>query len=90
MAYESPISMLIEDMLTEVREKQDQLILDACQKVGVKVDKEELRSALAYDRKQYERGYEDGYRAGVIEGLGAAARALKVAWLDAGGKVEEP
>ena len=30
--------------------------------VDVKVDKDELMRALAYDREQYKKGYDDGYK----------------------------
>ena len=57
MAYNSPIELLLSEMHTKVEEE----ILNAVQKVGVIVDKDELMKALAYDRKQYEEGLRDGY-----------------------------
>ena len=55
--YESPISLLVSDMEHQIRDEQERCILEAVQRVGVTVDKEELIKALQYDRRQYESGY---------------------------------
>lgn len=36
------------------------MILEAIQKQGVFIDKEELIKAIKYDRNQYSKGYKDG------------------------------
>ena len=36
-------------------------------KVGVNVNKEELIKALQYDRGQYNKGYEDGFKNGITK-----------------------
>lgn len=56
-------------------QQQDEQTLQAIQKVGIKVDKDELVKALAYDRKQYEKGYVDGVME-FAEGLIAQAKSL--------------
>lgn len=53
--YKSPI-----DMIYDQRLKIDGEIYRAVLDVGIIVDKEELTKALAYDREQYEKGFEDG------------------------------
>ena len=61
LAYESPIRLLSTPVEIErIKDEQDKLILRACEKVGVVVDKDELVKALAYDRSEYERGLRAG------------------------------
>jgi hypothetical protein len=43
----------------KIEESLDRTILTACDSVGVTVCKEELMKALAYDRDQYQKGYQD-------------------------------
>lgn len=61
--YESPINLIYGDFQTKVSENNDKMILEAIQKVGVDVDKDELIRALNYDREQYEKGYAEGRNA---------------------------
>lgn len=56
-------------------QQQEEQTLQAIQKVGIKVDKDELVKALAYDRGQYEKGYADGIMA-FAEGLITQAKSL--------------
>ena len=58
--YKSPIELIIKQMQEEIKEKQENLILNTIQEMGVNVDKEELLKALKYDREQYNKGYMDG------------------------------
>ena len=66
MNYQSPITLLVshfkEGMGWHFTEAVEDYIMQVVQSVGVTVDKEELFHALAYDRHQYDRGYEDGSR----------------------------
>lgn len=57
--YESPIKIFLSEMHAE----QEGMIMRAVQKMHVEVNKEDLLAALAYDRQQYYRGYEDGMKA---------------------------
>ena len=61
--YESPIELLTSTYLKELSNKQDEEILQCVIETGVKVDKEELIKALAYDRNQYDVGYSDAMAA---------------------------
>ena len=54
--YESPIEIIVGEMQTEYENG----ILKAVQKYDIHCNKEELTKALAYDRDQYRKGYEDG------------------------------
>ena len=63
--YESPIRMIAGELET----KMENDTLTAIQRYGIDVDKEELIKALAYDRGQYNQGYQVGYRAGYEKGL---------------------
>lgn len=60
--YESPIQKLVTDIETNIRQQEENAVLQAVVSVGVNVDKEELIKALEYDRGQYEKGYADGCR----------------------------
>lgn len=62
--YESPIKMLIAD--TEIQYEDN--CIKAVQRYGIDVDKDELIKALAYDRRQYDKGYADGQRDAVVHG----------------------
>lgn len=55
--YESPITLIA----TEVQMKMENDTLQAVQRYGIDVDKDELMKALNYDRGQYDKGYRDGY-----------------------------
>lgn len=54
--YNSPIEILYERVQHEV----DNEIFRAVQGIGINVNKEELIKALAYDRDQYQKGFQDG------------------------------
>ena len=55
--YESPI----EQIKTEIQIQFEDDCIKAIQSCGFNVNKEELVKALIYDRKQYEKGYLEGY-----------------------------
>ena len=61
--YESPISVFVSDITTEILNEQENEIMKAVMSVGVNVDKDELVKALRYDRQQYDKGYSEGYAA---------------------------
>lgn len=58
--YKSPIDLMVDDMVTQMHQKEEQTIFEAVRNCGVSVDKEELIKALEYDRNQYSKGYKDG------------------------------
>lgn len=60
--YESPIEIIISDVMNEIERKQDEQIIRAVKKVDIDVNEKELRKALIYDRQQYNKGYRDGIR----------------------------
>ena len=57
--YTSPIKLVTNQIIMEL----DNDVVNAVQKVGIEVDKQELIRALKYDRDQYDKGYADGYNA---------------------------
>ena len=59
VAYKSPIETIWSDIEYECAEHFEQMVLTAVQNVGIRVNKEELVKALAYDRDQYRKGWED-------------------------------
>lgn len=58
--YKSPIEVIVSQVQEMIIQQQEDQTFAAVQKVGINVDKQELLKALAYDRKQYEKGYADG------------------------------
>ena len=65
MSYQSPIEIVsayaeISDNIQRMTE--DNIVWEVKQKMGINIDKEELKRALAYDRRQYEKGYQDAER----------------------------
>ena len=63
--YESPINMIVNDINSNIREKEDKYIMECVRNVGIDVNKHELVKALSYDRNQYDKGYKDGYNDGI-------------------------
>lgn len=63
--WKSPIdlTMLTEEFATKIHDDQTECIIEACMKMGINIDKEELLRALQYDRGQYEKGFADGIKA---------------------------
>lgn len=57
--YESPIILDTFDDVKEINKKTNELIMKAVLEVVPSIDKEELIKALAYDREQYTKGYQD-------------------------------
>lgn len=58
--YKSPIEIVVGNFQDMIIQQQENQTLQAIQKIGVNVDKEELLKALKYDRKQYSKGFKDG------------------------------
>lgn len=58
--YESPITLYVQNMESQLYQKKEQTVWEAVNALGVVVDKEELSKALKYDRDQYSKGYKDG------------------------------
>lgn len=57
--YKSPIDIKFDEWKLELSEMFDNNCIKAVQSYGFKIDKAELEKALAYDRKQYEKGLRD-------------------------------
>ena len=57
--YKSPIE-IVHKIEQQIVQQQEENVIQAIHKMGVNVDKDELLKALAYDREQYNKGYEDG------------------------------
>lgn len=58
--YKSPITLLVQNMESQLYQKKEQTVWEAVNALGVVVDEEELSKALKYDRDQYSKGYKDG------------------------------
>lgn len=59
--YKSPITEYFGGSYVEhIKKATDDGVYTAVVRTGFDVDKEELKRALQYDRRQYERGYADG------------------------------
>ena len=58
--YVSPIEQTCREIM---RREEENLGLTIEKEIGYKVDKDELIKALTYDRDQYHKGFEDGFKA---------------------------
>ena len=56
--YESPVKVYQSELQTAIEDET----LHVAQNIGIDIDKKELLKALAYDRNQYKKGYEAGYK----------------------------
>ena len=67
--YEAPIEIVkcVENTIKKENEFIENDVYSRILKVGVNVDKEELIKALQYDRGQYTKGYEDGFKNGITK-----------------------
>lgn len=62
--YESPVTVQIQKIAQQIEaQRENEITLKISEQIGVNVDKDELKRALAYDRDQYRRGYEAGWKA---------------------------
>lgn len=52
--YKSPVEIVQEQLKTQLDNK---ILFRVTQEIGINIDKDELLKALAYDRQQYEKGY---------------------------------
>lgn len=59
MMYESPIEIIQRDIANGIQIKMENDICNAICSYGINVNREELIKALAYDRQQYEKGFQD-------------------------------
>lgn len=57
--YKSPVVLVVSEFFSDVVKKEDEYIVKCVHNVGVDVDKDELFEALQYDRRQYEKGWND-------------------------------
>lgn len=73
IGYESPITMIASQIETKVEGD----VLQAVQRYGIEVDKEELIKALQYDREQYNKGFINGYKEGYAKALEDCIAKLK-------------
>ena len=62
--YESPVTFQIRKIAEQIEEqRENEITATISEQMAVNIDKDELKRALAYDRDQYRKGYEDGWRA---------------------------
>ena len=59
--YVSPITVYSKLVSSELEKQEDEYIMTAVREIYPAIDKEELLKALAYDRDQYHKGFNDGY-----------------------------
>ena len=60
MAYKSPINITFDELKFRLNEDFERHVVEAIQSYQVEVDRDELIRALLFDRRQYDRGFEDG------------------------------
>lgn len=81
MSYESPIK-LITDLNYKLTEDQERNIVKAVCSYGIDISKDELFKLLYGDRKQYEKGFADGYSKGTADANAAQAEAIPLEWIE--------
>ena len=57
--YESPIKLILNETTKQLGIECENAVVKASLEMGVDVNKDELIKALAYDRDQYRKGYND-------------------------------
>lgn len=57
--YQSPIEIIYNQIQCDFEKQLEKNVIQAVQSYGIKVDRDELIKALQYDRRQYEKGFED-------------------------------
>ena len=62
MSYESPIRLITDEYALRLIEDEERNIIKAVANYGINIDKDELVKLINNDRKQYEKGYADGWR----------------------------
>lgn len=80
MSYESPIK-LITDLNYKLIEDQERNIYKAVCSYGIDISKDELFKLLYGDRKQYEKGFSDGYAKGTADAA-AQVEAIPLEWIE--------
>ena len=65
--WKSPIKAIMDGIALDMAKEFDDTVVRAVNHVGIVVDKDELVKALEYDRDQYDKGFDDGYAAGVAD-----------------------
>ena len=80
MAYESPIR-LVTEIENKIIEDQERNVYRAVVSYGIDISKDELFKLLYGDRKQYEKGFADGYAKGTAD-TAAQAEAIPLEWIE--------
>lgn len=70
--YQSPITLAYDDIVTELNARSEDAIMQAVVSCHIQVDKDELTKALAYDRGQFDKGFNSGF----VEGCSAVEDLL--------------
>ena len=65
--YKSPIEIITDQIADKVINDLNQQVFKAVERIGININPTELMKAIAYDRKQYECGYRDGFIAGQLK-----------------------
>lgn len=65
--YKPPVEIFYNRVVKDAQERLEDHIMKEILRVGVVVDKDELIRAMNYDRRQYEKGYQDGKDAAIAE-----------------------
>ncbi len=63
--YESPIHVYIHRTMQDLNEAMWEEAWKETWRLNIRIDRDELIKALKYDRDQYEKGYDDGYKEAV-------------------------
>ncbi len=61
--YEDIVTIIQDPVKLEIENG----VVRAASKIGIYIDKDELIKALRYDRDQYSKGYECGYKKAIVD-----------------------
>lgn len=73
-----PIVKIYEDAASQFNMHIENEVFSIIKRYNIDVDKDELIRALAYDRKQYDKGYADGVRDFLRKLIDEASTTLRV------------
>ena len=76
--YESPIRVTIDEISRTIEDPFSERVYQAVCEAKITVDKEELIKALANERRQWECGYAEGRKAGLLEAESALLEAYSL------------
>lgn len=80
--YQSPIEIIYNQIQCDIDKQLEKNVIQAVQSYGINVDRDELIKALQYNRKQYEKGFEDAKKQFERPQGDLLSRDALIKWID--------